>query len=116
MAADQRDVRKTLRQFGQIHRSRFGRSIATPGKPRTTTNMQPGMHIDMGLQFCCEPHDWIVVGMAAGDALGLAAKVFNPDAGAMADPFLDLGAALRGEPGIDRRASGQSVFITSENS
>src|SRR5512141_2567618 len=97
MAADQRDLRKTLSQLGQVHRSRFGRAVATTGKPRTTADLQPSMHVDMRLQFGGQPHDRVVVGVAAGDALDLAPKIFDSDAGAIADPFLDFSAALRGK-------------------
>src|SRR5262245_48392802 len=49
--------------------------------------------------------------MTAGYALFLAAKIFDPDAGTVADPLFDLGATLVGITRVDRRSAGEAVFV-----
>src|SRR5207249_1651232 len=53
--------------------------------------------------------------MTTGDPLDRAAKIFYSDAGAVADPFFDLGATFVGKTGVNGRATGKSVFIALQN-
>ena len=49
--------------------------------------------------------------MTAGDRLLASAGIFYSDAGAVADPFFDLGAAFVGKTRIDGRATGKAILV-----
>src|SRR5207247_7228819 len=93
----------------------FRFTVATARQPRRAANLEPGMDIDMHIQFRGEPHDRIVIGMTARDSLFVAARIFYSDAGTVADPFFDLGATFVGISRVDRRAAGKAVFIPLQN-
>src|SRR5439155_19339328 len=115
MAANHRNLEETLRQPGQIHWSRFGFTVAAARQPRRAANLEPGMDIDMHIQFRGEPHDRIVIGMTAGYPHFVAARIFYSDAGTVADPFFNLGATFVGICRVDGRAAGKAVFIPLQN-
>src|SRR5262245_1471358 len=115
MAANQRDLRKTLREPGQIHWSRFGLFVAAARQPRCAAHLEPGVDINMHIQFRSEPQDRIVIRMTAGDAFFFAAEIFYSDARTVTDPFYDLGAAFVGITRIDGRAPGKAIFVPLQN-
>src|SRR5437762_9281696 len=115
MAANHRHLREPLSQLGQIHWSRFRFTVAAARQPRRSANLEPGMDIHMHIQFCGEPHYRIVIGMTARYSLFVAARIFYSDAGAVADPFFNLGATFLGISRVDGRASGKSGFIPLQN-
>src|SRR5438105_2753215 len=69
----------------------------------------------MHIQFRDEPHDRIVIGMTASDALDRAPPIFYSDAGTVTDPFFDFGATFVGITRIDGRATGKAVFVSLQN-
>src|SRR5262245_11042774 len=73
------------------------------------------MDVNMHIQFCGEPHDRIVIGMTACDAFFLAAKIFDPDAGAIPDPLLDLCATFIWKARVDGCTAREALFIPHEN-
>src|SRR5439155_1422293 len=112
MAANHRHLREPLRQPGQIHWSRFGFTIAAARQPRRAANLEPGMDIHMHIQFRGEPHDRIVIGMTARYSLLVAARIFYSDAGTVADPFFDLGAALVGISRVDEKLARVHIVLS----
>src|SRR5262245_37924899 len=53
--------------------------------------------------------------MTARDRLFPRAGIFNSDAWAVADPFLDLVATFLGKTRVDGRATGEAVFVALQN-
>src|SRR2546425_483528 len=115
MAANHRNLGETLRQPGQIHGSGFRRSVIAARQPRSAANFEPGMDVDMHVQFRGEPHDRIVIGMTASYPPFSCARIFYSDAGTVADPLFDLGATFVGITRVDGRAAGKAVFIPLQN-
>src|SRR5262245_5368319 len=74
------------------------------------------MDVNVHIQLSGEPHDWIVVRMAAADPVFQPAWIFNADTWALAYPFLYLGATLVRIGRVDRRATREAVFIAFEDS
>src|SRR5262249_8005105 len=115
MAANHRDLGETLRQFGQIHRSGLGLTVVAARQPRLAANFEPGVDINVHVQFRGEPHDRIVIRMTAGYSFLRAARIFYSDAWAVANPLFDLGATLLGISRVDGRAPREPVFVSLQN-
>src|SRR5439155_14874496 len=115
VTANDRDLWKTLGELRHVHRRRFSRKVVAAGQARRAADFEPGMDIDMHIQFRGEPQDRVVIGMTAGYSLDRAAKIFYSNARTVADPFLDLGATFAGKTRVNGRTAGKAVFIPLQN-
>src|SRR5687768_1275330 len=115
VAANKADMGKTFSQRDDVHRRRFAGEIVTAWQTRRTTNLQPGVDIDRGIELGGEPDDWIAVGMTARHSALVAADVLDADARAISDPLLHFRAAFVGETGFNGCDSGYAILFVFQN-
>src|SRR5687767_3395241 len=99
MAADQRHAGKTLREFRQIHRSRFGGQVAATGQPGSAADFQPCVDIDMHIQFAASFIIASLLGWLPGTPFFPVPGYLFPIQGPLRIHFSILAQLSSGKPG-----------------